>query len=782
MNSLPSWLKTEQDIKRFFELLNFEVKEISIEGAQIDLIAEKYDDIGIDKNIYIIEITTEYVGKDKGSKDCQKLLLGAKKYHNAKMLLISTKGFTDDQTAILKELDIHPLLYSDLEASKLPLRKYALNMLSNIDEESQSRKDVGYISRFYVDPEFSIEEKTIFSQEWLDTFLNSSKPILWALLADLGSGKTTALEHLLEIGCKKFLDDSSNSPVPLYIPLGKYKQHSGDLEQMIMNELKNNGITDYPSTFTKHLIKKRRILLLLDGLDEVHPIQNSDDILDTVTNLLENIGRDAVSIISSRKQFFETNQAELAMFGPYTAEKLGSIQIGLEKIFRNHPTSAIVNIKPFDRKMIDTYLFKRCNMDKAEIDDLFVKYYGFDKLATTPVLLSMIATTIEEKLTNFSDKITFPLIALYAAYTNRWIERDVQRTKLKKSIRLNFSEKLAEHMITNSKDSEDWRYLKELLMQDDDWSESRLKDEEIDLDIRKSGFLIRDYDNKYKFIHRSIMEFLAARKEIKNLLNGDKISYFRTDGYKMFLEQLVGLHWLENNQTPFQVHSWDEGRGKDAINSQILLLSGASQHFDKNVNFLVPKKITIDTATTWNRVNFIKSNLKVIDAFIKFKNCSVDNSRIVLDGSSALYFDNSVIEHSNIFIGESVNLNETSFDLAPHQLNLFNKKYFWDMAYLHDQGNTINYKKSTFTLSYKKLEKLALSLHYLRDNIEIDNYAKSTRSQELLEIIPILKKHKIVEIFKIANKERYKITKDGLSLKTNPDTNIEKIEKIMKDM
>ncbi|MEH0021322.1 MAG: hypothetical protein V6Z89_16840 [Desulfobacter sp.] len=782
MNSLPNWLKTEQDVKRFFELLNFEVKEISIEGAQIDLIAEKIDDLGIESKTYIIEITTEYVGKDKGSKDSQKLLLVRTKYPNAKMLLISTKGFTDDQKAILKKLEIHPLLYSDLEARKLPLRKYALNMVSNIAEESQARKDVGYISKFYVDPEFNIQDKTMSSQEWLELFINSSKPILWALLADLGSGKTTVLEHLLEVGCKAFLDDPSNAPLPLYIPLGKYKQHSGDLEQMIMSEFKHNGITDYPSTFTRHLIKKRRILLLLDGLDEVHPIQNSDDILDTVTNLLDNIGRDAVSIISSRRQFFETNQAELAMFGPYTAEKLNDIQIGLEKIFRNHPTSAIVNIKPFDRKMIDKYLFKRCSMNKTEIEDLFIKYYGFETLATTPVLLSMIATTIEEGVTDLSEKSTFPLIKLYTAYTNRWIERDVSRTKLNQRARLNFSEKLAEHMITNSKDSEDWKYLKALLMEDDDWRESRLKDEEIDLDIRKSGFLIRDYDDKYKFLHRSIMEFLAARKELKNLINGDKISYFRTDGYKMFLEQLVGEHWINNNQIPFQIHSWDESRGKDAIDSQILLLSGASLHFDEGVTFQVPKMISINTSTKWNRVEFVKASFKIVDAIIDFKNCSINSSRIVLDGSSKMDFENSIIENNEIVINEAVDLEKTNLNLEPHQIHMFRSKYFWDMAYLYDQGNTIKYNRSVFTLSYAKLEKLALSLHYLRDNIEVDNYAKSTRSQDLSAMIPILIKHGIIEIFKIAKKERYKFTKTGLTLKTAPDINIGKIGVIINDM
>ncbi len=66
-------------------------------------------------------------------------------------------------------------------------------------------------------------------------------------------------------------------------------------------------------------------------------------------------------------------------------------------------------------------------MPHSEADSLLGHYYGFLELATTPVLLAMIATTVTDGTLDTTGPLEFPLIELYDAYTTRWIERDVAR-------------------------------------------------------------------------------------------------------------------------------------------------------------------------------------------------------------------------------------------------------------------------------------------------------------------------------------------------------------------
>jgi hypothetical protein len=75
----PIWLATEEAVGRFFILMGFMIKSVSICGRQIDLLAIRVDPMTGEEQSYIIEITTEKVGVEKGSRDSQKLLLAQKR-------------------------------------------------------------------------------------------------------------------------------------------------------------------------------------------------------------------------------------------------------------------------------------------------------------------------------------------------------------------------------------------------------------------------------------------------------------------------------------------------------------------------------------------------------------------------------------------------------------------------------------------------------------------------------------------------------------------------------
>jgi hypothetical protein len=164
MTNYPAWLATEKAVEHFFVLLGFIVETVSISGRQIDVLAHRVDRITGERDVFVIEVTLEKVGVQKGSRDSQKLLLARQEHKNARLMLISLSGFTDDQEATLKLLEIVPRRFHELESTLLPLHRYALN--AQLELQRAGAPDIGYHPSFYIEPELTIrysDEKTRLS-------------------------------------------------------------------------------------------------------------------------------------------------------------------------------------------------------------------------------------------------------------------------------------------------------------------------------------------------------------------------------------------------------------------------------------------------------------------------------------------------------------------------------------------------------------------------------------------------------------------------------------------
>lgn len=655
MSKFPAWLATEDAVRHLFTLLGFDVQRVSIKGRQIDVLARRIDLMTSGHETWIIEVTTERVGATKGGVDSQKLLLAAKTHQNARLMIVSTKGFTDDQKATLEALGIIPKTFCELEATVLPLHRYALSAQKSLEETDAP--DIGYHPAFYVEPELEIRLQdnsieSVNADEWIDSILNSADPGICGLLGTLGSGKTSLLKRILERGISRFLKDPDNCILPLYIPLGRYKQHAGDLDQMMMAELRRAGIDNYPTALVQHLIRHRRIFILLDGLDEVHPIQDSNEILETVTNILGALGQQSTGVISCRRQFFESTTEEQAYFGSFTAGKLRDLNTTLSKILRGHPSTYIAVVQPFHRPQIEKYLALRCNLSPPDVDKLFERYYGFPDLATTPVLLSMIATTAAEGNLDTEKMSEFPLIDLYEAYTQRWIERDITRARLNALQRERFSLHLADRMLWKSLESASWTDVSDALREDPEWGNNPLTQEEAELDMRNSGFMVRDLDNRWRFAHRSILEFFAAKVEIIRLSSGDRPRHIPTDGYRLFLANLLAAKWIKDSASPIPIQSWRPARGEEVRANQWSLLAAASctQPKESIVSLSGVGALTTVDDTTWRSANLRDLQLTIRNGSVYFDQCNFSNAMINVpeNTDTVIWFDDCKFKGTTI--------------------------------------------------------------------------------------------------------------------------------------
>jgi tRNA A37 threonylcarbamoyladenosine biosynthesis protein TsaE len=767
-NPLPQWLRTENDVKRTFELMGFRTRNISISGRQIDIVARKRGDFGSKGNMWVIEVTTEKVGAKKGGMDHQKLALAKKKLgDDTKMMLVTTAGFTDDQRASLEELGVVALTYDEFEAEKLDLRAYANYALSTTTQNSSP--DIGYVADRYIDPVVSPrgsekQKKAVelSGSNWIEEVLKAEKAQVCALLGGLGSGKTSLLQRVLELGCERYLTDPGNTVLPVFVPLGSYKNHSGDLMQMLMSQFSLANVDEFPQSFVRQLIDSRRIVLLLDGLDEIHPIQNSDDVLSTVVKLVSSIGEKAAGVVSCRRQYFESSADEMALFGSYTTVKLGDIQEGIARALRGHPTTVITDVLAFDTGRIEAYLNKRCAMSKDDIEDFFKKYYGFDEMAKTPVLLSMMATTIEKKLIDPAQQTKYPLLTLYKAYTDRWIERDVERARLSATQRRELSLALAGHMLWNAKDSEDWAYLANTLRKHAAWKENPLGDAEVELDIRRSGFLIRDIDDRWRFIHRSIMEYFAAEVELAKLVSGERPRHYPSDGFQMFLGMMMAREWQKSGRLPFPAKSWYSGRGDRVVSAQMSMLAAGSQFLadGERVEFRNRGTIRFDGEPKFQRVDFIKSSLVVTAGDADFDECTFDSCKIEFLANEEPIFYSCRFKKTEVVFGIQPAWKRPTYKLEGRTKLMGVPGWVWDMAALVDDGATVRILDWEWNVNWDQLTICADILGRLKGKIQMSSLIGGPNRNRIETLIPVLEAEGLIQIDRSRPGHQVKATKE----------------------
>jgi hypothetical protein len=515
---------------------------------------------------------------------------------------------------------------------------------------------------------------------------------------------------------------------------------------MLMAELRRSGIQNYPTSYVQYLLDTRRIIVLLDGLDEVHPIQSTDDVLETVTNLMEGIGKQASAVISCRRQFFESSAEEQAYFGSYTAGKLKDLNSGLQRLLRGNPSTYIIETLPFDIARIKRYLLIRCDLSSEETDKLLARYYGFPDMASTPVLLAMIATTVSEGALKTENVLPFPLVQLYEAYTTRWIERDVGRARLSADQRTHFSEHLADRMLWEEKESASWSDISEVLRHGPDWGNNPLTHEEAELDIRNSGFLVRDLDDKWRFAHRSILEYFAARAEVARLSSGERPRYIPTDGYRLFLTELLAHYWLESGKSPFPPRAWLISRGDDVRSNQWSLLAASSKVLPggSRVELGGIDSLRLAENFAWATTKFQSVSLNIEDGYHDFIKCAFSNSQIFANNNlPVLDFRECSFQNTSLRFTTMPNW-VTPYDPSGSRSTGEAPIAVWDLSQAVETGADVYVGNRKWLLRASELELFLECARRLRGKVFKHNFLRGANSAELEALLPSLIQHRLV--------------------------------------
>jgi WD40 repeat protein len=393
--------------------------------------------------------------------------------------------------------------------------------------EWQSReleKNPAYPPGVYVDPPAWI--KIAGNRELQHT--ENALQTMWDLLAtpgqrrfllvlgEFGAGKTFLLREL----CRQMVQ--GEHPVfPVLLDMSKLeKQH--DLVDLVGAHFGRANVPRYTFKAFQHMLEDGRIALFFDGFDELADKVTYDSATAHLDTVLAAAKGQAKVVLSSRRQHFLTE---------------GEIHKAVEREFARKAESAVqggyrlVMLEPFGEPHIRRYL--RNVLATAEVAE--ARYRLIDEvkdlvgLAHNPRMLSFIADIPETSLREAKERWgEINSAKLYELLVNQWLDFEHERSRrqgwskgISREALLLGMVSLAQLMWHARATTVLVNAIRQGLGQALKWLGEPALDAAVVTHLFGSGsLLVRDEEGQFSFVHRSVMEWLVAKRSADELLQG----------------------------------------------------------------------------------------------------------------------------------------------------------------------------------------------------------------------------------------------------------------------
>lgn len=450
-------LAFEAEVAEVLQMRGFSVvRDFRSDGFRADLIVSRGQDPF--RESYVVEAKDHE--RPVGNEDVLKLG-GAvnslqRSFPGLAGLLVSRNGFSADAKKAAASQNIRLTTLDQLIDGLIDFTSY----LRNYVRDYQERR----IFRLFVDPAFSVDLSTPILQheESLVSYLlkwpttaGEHRGII--LLGEYGVGKTAAAENFCYRLAKRIIEGHPNLPVPILIHLKNFTHALHDLRYLITSHLVNELNTDGRYAAFIRLLRRGKIILLLDGFDEM-AMAVDETTRDHNFILLQTLCTgDARVVITGRPEYFPSDQ-HLTNLISDERHLLPAAQSLLSEAHRM-PKFAKLQILPFDQQRISTFLSLYENVaESAEnynaesVAKKIRDTYDLKSLASRPVLLDLIVKTLP-RLSHWSEPAT--AATLYDQYTRFWLDREEQKGRklIPRDIKEFFVLELAWRMITKGRHS-----------------------------------------------------------------------------------------------------------------------------------------------------------------------------------------------------------------------------------------------------------------------------------------------------------------------------------------
>lgn len=530
-------------IGNLFIMNNYHVEyDVHVHGAQIDLIATaKGDPFAVP--IYV-EATIEYVTNDKYAKDSTKFLLINSKSPGSKMLCISSTGFTANVKERAKESGVEALTYEELFAKFEKFTPYMELALSDRDTLS--------LVSTYEEPLFNDSKGIGPAIKWLNYWKGfAPDEAKWLIvLGEYGTGKTS-LTRVLQHRWLKEYHENPLSPIPVRIELRNFSRQF-DAKGLLHYFLDTNNLSHVPVEFMVHLIKTGRVILLLDGYDEMAQFLNARERRACLSALADLASDGAKGILTSRPNYF-TESEELNVFealyktleqNKFHLSKIDRAFIADEKSVDSLVERYILN--RFERSLQDlnpeqTKSLVKRKLEKdiegqaivlAMLERVFREEVGGSKQALSgkPVIISYLLELVDDLRADAGESNFTQLTEwqIYKLIVDKLMFRDMQRTPMNPLSRRSALQKLAIAISARDRNVADESVFVNIINEEFQSELKTLPNEErrsrrIELfeDLRSSATLTRASQSKadgWVFSHNSLREFLVAERYLDTLV------------------------------------------------------------------------------------------------------------------------------------------------------------------------------------------------------------------------------------------------------------------------
>lgn len=678
-------------IGNLFKMNNYDVEyDVHVHGAQIDIVATSKGD-PFSKPVYI-EATIEYVANDKYGKDTTKFLLLAKKDPGCHLLCVSSRGFTADVKERAKESGVTAIDYSELFARFEKFSPYLDKILFDTS--------VINLTRTYEEPLFNdskgIEEATKWLSYWKGYAPDEAKWLI--ILGEYGTGKTS-LTKVLQYRWLSDYHANPSAPIPVRIELKNFSRQF-DANGLLHHFLDNNGLSHVPIEFMTHLIRTGRVILLLDGYDEMAQFMNNRERRACLSALAELAKDGAKGILTSRPNYFsETEELSVfeALYRKLEQQKYHLSKSDSEAILQEKAIDSLIERYVLDRferslqdltpeqteSLVRRTLKKNPNGQKIVLGILSRVFRekpqgGKQALSGKPVIIAYLLELVSDLEADTKDLTVDDLTEwqIYKLIVDRLMLRDFTRSPLMPNDRRKALQKLALKLSTRGivvatesafLEIVDDLFNSELRRMAPD--ERRTRRLELFEDLRSSATLTRAVGGKedaWSFSHNSLREFLTVEMFVESLLarTPSPITVPVSEAMRSFVasmhqEEICSLWQLLGEQ-------WGRRSMDDGIGGYLTLLWDSAPHLTGEYDEALASIGTDASTIPLNEVT-----VKEID----FSRLRKEDSRAVNAARSSLAdikFDGLNLARSNFSntIADSVSFRDTDLSYSTFQESL----------------------------------------------------------------------------------------------------------------
>jgi len=341
---------------------------------------------------------------------------------------------------------------------------------------------------------------------YIDRWLKARGKIHISVLGAFGAGKTWFCRHYAYKQLARYLQDPSAERFPLLINLRTFAK-STNAKQLINDAL----LEQYKLPFVgsaynvfQNLNSAGKILLILDGFDEMAQLVDYQTVVDNFWELATLVGDSSKIILTSRTEYFR--------WAKESEKILGGGEVGRRAIQLRPPRFDVLYVESLNASQIEEIIIRRQGpiIGKAAAKQI-LSNPDLAEMAKKPVLIGFLLATLDEATEGLLKKPSD--VYLYA--TSRLLLRNIetQKTFTGTGDKIIFLCELAWEMFRKGELRIHFKEIPETIKRHFGGNIANQRELDAwDYDLRSQTLLHRTTTGYYEFSHRSLVEYFVAYK------------------------------------------------------------------------------------------------------------------------------------------------------------------------------------------------------------------------------------------------------------------------------